>query len=349
MPNLSISSENRHQEYDKDYTSQGKLLRELIMGFRTTQIIATAAKLDLAARLEDGPQSAAQLAAATKTNEERLYRLLRALTSLGILEKNEDATFSLAPLGSLLRGDVSGSLRNVAILYGEPWLWEAYAQLPYSIENATPAFDYAHGRGLYDFLKQNPSAAENFNKAMTAFSDHEAEAVKKAYSFSTAKTIVDIGGGQGLFVLSLLKTHPHLSGVVFDLPLVINSINDAGLNDRVNYVSGDFFQEVYGGGDVYILKSVLHNWDDQSCVKILQNCHKAMQPAARLLIIERVLPKGNEKSEAILFDINMLVMTEGQERTEGEYKRLLEASGFILHQVIGTESAVSILECFRKI
>ena len=130
MPNLSTSSENRHQEYDKDYTSQGKLLRELIMGFRTTQIIATAAKLDLAARLENGPQSAAQLAAATKTNEERLYRLLRALTSLGILEKNQDATFSLAPLGNLLRDDVPGSLRNVAILYGEPWLWEAYAQLP---------------------------------------------------------------------------------------------------------------------------------------------------------------------------------------------------------------------------
>ena len=349
MPNLSTSSENRHQEYDKDHPSQGKLLRELIMGFRTTQIIATAAKLDLAARLENGPQTATQLATATKTNEARLYRLLRALTGLGILENNNDATFSLAPLGDLLRDGVSGSLRNVAILYGEPWLWEAYAQLPYSIENTAPAFDHAHGLGLYDFLKQNPPAAEKFNKAMTAFSDHEAEAVKKAYSFSTAKTIVDIGGGQGLFVLSLLKTHPHLSGVVFDLAPVINSIKNLKANNRINYVSGDFFQKVYSGGDVYMLKSVLHNWDDQSCVTILQNCHKAMLPAARLLIIERVLPIGNEKSEAILFDINMLVMTEGQERTEAAYKRLLETSGFILHQIICTESAVSILECLRKI
>jgi len=349
MPNLSTSSEDGHQEYDKDYTSQGKLLRELIMGFRTTQIIATAAKLELAARLENGPQSAAALAAATKTNEGRLYRLLRALTSLGILDKNDDATFSLTPLGNLLRDDVSGSLRNVAILYGEPWLWEAYAQLPYSIENTTPAFDHAHGRGLYDFLKQNPPAAEKFNKAMTAFSDHEAEAVKKAYSFSTARTIVDIGGGQGRFVLSLVTTHPHLSGVVFDLPPVVSSINNVKVSDRINYVSGDFFQKIYSGGDVYILKSVLHNWEDQSCVTILQNCHKAMQPAARLLIIERVLPQENEKSEAILFDINMLVMTEGQERTEAAYRRLLETSGFILHQIICTESAVSILECFRKI
>jgi hypothetical protein len=271
------------------------------------------------------------------------------LTSIGILEGSQDATFSLAPLGSLLHGDVSGSLRNVAVLYGEPWLWEAYAQLLYSIENATPAFDHAHGCGLYDYLKQNPSAAEKFNKAMTAFSDHEAEAVKNAYSFATAKTIVDIGGGQGLFVLSLLKAYSHLSGVVFDLPVVINSINNAEVHDRINYVSGDFFHHVHNGGDVYILKSVLHNWDDQSCVKILQNCHKAMQPAGSLLIIERVLPKENEKSEAILFDINMLVMTEGQERTEGEYKKLLEASGFTLHQVICTESAVSVLECFRKV
>ena len=268
------------------------------MGFRTTQIIATAAKLDLAAHLKNGPQSATQLAAATKTNEARLCRLLRALTSLGILEANDDSTFGLAFLGNALRDDVPGSLRNVAIVYGEAWLWDAYAQLSYSIENAIPAFNHAHGLGLYDFLNQNPSAAEKFNKAMTAFSDHEAEAVKKAYSFSTAKTIVDIGGGQGLFVLSLLKTHPHLSGVVFDLAPVINSINNAEVSDRINYVSGDFFQKVYSGGDVYILKSVLHNWDDQSCVTILQNCHKAMQPAARLLIIERVLPIGNEKSEA---------------------------------------------------
>ncbi len=347
MPNTSTSDET--QEYTKHYASPGELLRELIMGFRATQIIATAAKLDLAAHLKNGPQSATQLATATKTNEARLYRLLRALTSLGILEANDDSTFGLAAVGNALRDDVPGSLRNIAIVYGEAWLWDAYAQLSYSIENAIPAFNHAHGLGLYDFLKQNPPAAEKFNKAMTTFSDHEAEAVKKAYSFSTAKTIVDVGGGQGLFVLSLLKTHQHLSGVVFDLPLVINSTNNVAVNDRMNYVSGDFFQEVYSGGDVYILKSVLHNWDDQSCATILQNCHKAMQPAGRLLIIERVLPIGNEKSEATLFDINMLVMTEGQERTEAAYKRLLEASGFILHQIIGTESAVSILECFRKI
>lgn len=349
MPNISSSSETRRQADDKSYSSQLPLLRELIMGFRATQIIATAAKLDLAAFLENGPQSAAQLAAATKTNEERLYRLLRALTNLDVLKANEDATFSLAPLGKLLRDGVPGSLRSVAILYGESWLWEAYAQLPHSIENATPAFDHAHGRGLYDFLKQNPSAAEKFNKAMTAFSDHEAEAVRKAYSFSTAKTIVDIGGGQGLFVLSLLNTYPHLKGVVFDLPLVIDSAINVEVSARIHYVSGNFFEGVYRGGDVYILKSVLHNWDDQSCLTILQNCLDAMQPAARLLIIERVLAAGNEKSEAILFDINMLVMTEGQERTEAAYKRLLETSGFILNQVVHTESAVSILECVRKI
>ena len=203
----------------------------------------------------------------------------------------------------MLREDVPGSLRNVAIVYGEAWLWDAYAQLSYSIKNATPAFDHAHGLGLYEYLNQNRDAAEIFNKAMTAFSDHEAEAVKKAYSFSTAKTIVDIGGGQGLFVLSLLKAHPHLAGVVFDLPLVINSINHAGAYDRMNYVPGNFFHDVYSGGDVYILKSVLHNWDDQSCVTILQNCHKAMQPAARLLIIERVLPKLETRNPKRFYSI----------------------------------------------
>lgn len=333
-------------------SSEEKKLRELIMGFRSTQLIATAARLDLAGILKSGPLSSAQLAFQTQTDETAMYRLLRALASLGMLEAGENGVFSLSSFGRLLCDDTPRSLKDIAILYGEQWLWEVYAQLSYCVEKGKPAFKHVHGLTLYDYLKQNTPAAEKFNKAMTAYSEEEATAIGNAYNFSKAQTVVDLGGGQGALVLSLLKKHPHLAGIVYDLPAVIESIDEIdnyyGKDLQIQYVAGDFFREVPEGGDIYLLKSVLHNWDEVSCINILRTCHKAMPEKARLLIIERVIPDRNEKSEAALFDINMLLMTGGQERTGEEYRKLLDEAGFDLQRIVSTQSLMHILESSKK-
>ncbi len=302
--------------------------------------------------MKDGAKTYLQLASLTRTDAGSLYRLLIALTNLDVVKRNPDGTFFISSLGKLLEDRSQGSLRYVAILYGEPWLWEAYAQLPKSLMSGRPAFEFAHGQTLYDYLSQNGPAAEVFNGAMSAFSDYEAESIKKVYPFSGAGTVVDVGGGRGALISSLLEDNPQLRAIVFDQPAVVAQVkehsNSTNHGERVSFVSGDFFIEVPGGGDIYLLKSVLHNWNDQDSIAILKNCHKAMHENARLLIFERIIPEGNERSEGKFFDINMLVMTNGRERTQKEYKKLLEVSGFSLLRVISTESAISIIEVSRK-
>jgi hypothetical protein len=320
-------------------------LRERIMGFRNTQLIAVVAKLNVAEYLTSGPKSAKQLSKLFQVNERSLYRLLRALSSLGIFEENENETFVNTAASELLLESKPGSLRSVAILYGEEWIWQAYGQLLYSIENGTQAFERVHGIPLYKYLQHNRDAASVFNRAMTAYSGLEADAIAKAYDFSKARTIVDVGGGEGRLVSALVNAHPDLSGVVFDLPVVKKNELDSSDGDlKMKYVYGDFFEGVPKGGDIYILKSVLHNWDDASCINILQNCRAAMKENSRLLIIERIVLSRNEKSEAKLFDINMLVVTGGQERTVEEYRRLFNESGFTLTKTVNTASALSLLE-----
>lgn len=355
-----MSSSDQFSQPEQFYNTNGqspsmqqKVLMDYIMGFRATQILAVAAKLNIAGHLKEGAKTAAQLSHLTHSHSQAMCRLLRALADMGIVQANQDGTVSLTSAGQLLCENTPGSLRNVAILYGEEWLWKAYAQLFYSVEQGKQAFEFAHGQTLYAYLQQNPPAADVFNRAMSDFSHTESEAIMKAYNFSGAHTLVDIGGGQGALVSFILKVNPHLSAMVFDLPEVVNAIERTSATAEeglpVSYVPGDFFREIPAGGDVYLLKSVLHNWDDESCISILQNCLKAMTIHTRLLIIERLIPAGNEKSEANLFDINMQVMTGGQERTAEEYRKLLEATGFKLLQVLFTPSPVSILECARKL
>ncbi len=343
---------NAKETQSNENTSQQNLtassLKELIMGFRTTQLISVAAKLNLADYLRESPRTTEQLSEILHTNAQELYRLLRALSSLGIFQEKNDGIFSTTPLAELLCDNTPGSLRSLAVLYGEDWLWQAYAQLLYSVKNGKQAFDYVHGQTFYDYLQQHPEAAANFHNAMTGYSGSEAAAVINAYDFYNASVVIDIGGSQGTLISSLLRENPHLSGIVFDLPLVIEKakpdLTSSAKDSKISYVGGNFFIDVPAGGDIYLLKSVLHNWDDASCIEILSNCRKAMKGSAKLLVIERVIPLGNERSEAKLFDINMLVVTGGQERTEEEYGNLLSAAGFTLARIISTQSSVSIIE-----
>jgi SAM-dependent methyltransferase len=322
-------------------------LREMIMGFRMTQLLYVAAKLNLADQLATAPQSAHQLAHTVGADASSLRRLLRALAGAGLVVET-NGTFELTAVGELLRRDRPGSLHAVAALYGEEWLWRAYGRMLHSVQTGEPAFTHVHGLSFYDYLSHDPTAAAQFQHAMSEYSRLEADAIAAAYDFSGHSTVVDIGGGKGTLLAKLLSAHGGLSGVLFDLPEVVLGADHvftlAGVSSRASWVGGDFFSAVPHDGDLYLLKSVLHNWDDEAAARLLQCCHRAMGPHARLLVAERVVPADNAPSEAKLFDINMLVVVGGRERTEAEYRELFKRSGFALARVIPTNSPLSLIE-----
>jgi SAM-dependent methyltransferase len=322
-------------------------LRDMIMGFRLTQLLYVAATLHLADRLADAPHTAASLARTVGADESALRRVLRALVGVGILVET-DGTFALTPLGQMLRRDVPGSLHGLAVIYGDDWLWGAYGQMLHSVMTGESAFAHVHGMPFYEHLDRNSHAEAQFQQAMATYSRLEAAAIAEAYDFAAASIVVDVGGGEGALLAALLSAHPLLRGVLFDQPAVVARAEHvfaaAGVVSRAAAVGGDFFSSVLPDGDVYVLKSVVHNWDDEAAERLLRACRRAMRPDARLLIAERVVPSDNSPSEAKLFDINMLVVVGGLERTEAEYRRLLEKTGFALVRVIATNSPLSLIE-----
>ncbi len=327
--------------------SQHERLRDLIMGFRTTQMIHVAAKLGLADRLAAGPRPVAELAAMVGADAQALHRLLRALASLGIFAEDASGNFVLTAEAALLRSDVEGSLRDIALLYGEDWLWQAYGDMLHSVRTGAPAFIRTHGQPLYGYLHEHPRAAARFNAAMSGFSGQESAAILEAYDFGSARSVADIGGGHGALLAALLRAHPHLTGILFDLPSVAagarDLLNEPGIAPRLRCLAGDFFDEAPAGCDLYVMKSVLHNWDDTDARRILATCRAAMPADSRLLAIERVVPEGNRPAEAKLFDINMLVVAGGRERTEAEYRTLFAQAGLRLARVAPTRAPLSVM------
>lgn len=323
-------------------------LRQLIMGFRTTQIIAVAARLGLPDALAIKPQTPEQLAPQLNVDGDALYRLLRALGSLGLVAETGTGSFELTALGHGLRSDLTGSVRNVALLYGEEWLWQAYSRLEYSVATGQPAFDQVHGQPLYGYLTDHPEANSTFQAAMSGFSSQEVNAILDAYNFTPARQVVDVGGGQGLLLQTILAAHPTLQGILFDLPPVVAGalagLRYGSLGQRCTLIGGDFFHALPPGGDLYLLKSVIHNWGDRQAQAILRRCREAIEPHGRLLVIERLIPPGNTPSEAKLFNINMLVVGGGRERSKDEYAALFAAAGFQLTRILPTASALSIIE-----
>ena len=323
-------------------------LRQLIMGFRTTQLVYVAATLGIADILARGPRTPAELATEVGAEPGALYRVLRALASLGIFAEAADGSFTMTPLAEELRSGANGSLRDVAVLYGDEWLWRPYGRMLHSVRTGQPAFGDVHGQSLYEYLDGNPAASAVFYQAMSGYSSQETASIVEAYDFSSATTVVDVGGGPGTLLTAILRAHEQLTGIVCDLPGVIpraeRQLTEAGLSSRASAIGIDFFRSVPDGGGVYVLKSVLHNWDDDECVAILQTCRRAMSRHARLVVAERVVPVGDAPSEAKLFDVNMLVVTGGRERTEREYGALLEQAGLRLTRVIATRSALALVE-----
>jgi predicted SnoaL-like aldol condensation-catalyzing enzyme len=350
-PRSGEAGETRESKHSQD-AEPAVVLREMIMGFRMTQLIFVAARLGIADLLAAGAQRAEDLAERAGAHPPTLYRLLRALASIGLLSETAGHVFELTTLGRVLQSEAPGSLRGMALLYGDEWLYRAYGALLYSVQTGKPAFEHVHGMGFFEYLEQNAQAASIFNDAMTAFSRQEEAAILAAYDFSRFTRIVDVGGGHGSLLAAVLGAYPNTEGILFDLPSVVEGAPEllarSGVAQRCQVARGDFFDQVPAGGDAYILKRVIHDWDDEQSVRILRNCRAAMTNEARLLVSEGIVPSGGEPSEAKLFDINMLVSCGALERTEQEYADLLDAAGFEMTRVIPTQSPLSLIESRPK-
>lgn len=322
-------------------------LLQMTTGFWISQAIYVAAKLGIADMLRDSPKSSDELAYLTGTLPRELYRLLRFLASVNIFAEDEDGRFGLTPLAEGLQTGVPGSLSAMAIMYGEE-IYRAWGDLLHSIRTGETAFDHVYKCGHFQYLAQHPEAAVVFNQAMTEFTDQESTAILSAYDFAPFDKVVDVGGGQGSFIAAVLKANTKLKGVLFDLPQVIEgateSIKAAGCGDRCEVSGGDFFASVPGGGDVYIFKNILLNWDDEQSVAILKTCRRAMPESGKLLVIEAVIPSGNVPSFSKLLDLHMLVVTGGHGRTEAEFQTLFTAAGFRLTNITPTQSPTSVIE-----
>jgi hypothetical protein len=327
------------------------VLMQMATGYIVSQALYVAAKLKIADLLKDGPRTSAELAQAAGADERFLYRTLRALASFGVFAETEQGSFTLTPTAELLRTDVQGSMHAMVVWMNEPFHWRVFEEMLGAVKTGKLAFEQVFGMEPFPYFVQNPEVARIFDNAMTSFSLISAPAVTAAYDFSSIKKLVDVAGGHGLLISSILKANPHLQGVLFDMPTVIEGagrlIEEAGVTVRCEKVAGDFFEAVPAGGDAYIMKHIIHDWDDERSLVILRNCHRAMTENGKLLLVEVVIPPGNEPSFGKIMDIEMMLLPGGTERTEAEYRELFAAAGFQLTRVIPTASPASIIEGVR--
>jgi hypothetical protein len=316
-------------------------------GYWVSQCVYVAALLGIADLLKDGPRSPAELAKATGTHERSLYRLLRALASVGIFAEDAEGRFSLTPLAEPLRSDLPDSMRSAAIFMGEE-LYRAWGELLYSVRTGKTAYDKVFGQPIFDYLSTHLREAKLFDEAMVSIHGPETAAMLDAYDFSGIGTLVDVGGGNGSLLIGVLQRYPSLRGILFDRSHVIEraraSLEAAGLSGRCTTVPGSFFESVPAGGDAYLMRHIIHDWDDTQALTILRHCRNVMEPGRRLLIVENVVQPGNAPSFGKLLDLNMLVIPGGMERTEEEYRKLLAEAGFRLERIVPTRTEMSVIE-----
>jgi len=313
-----------------------------------SRVLYAAAKLGLADHLGEGSRNAGELAGPTRTHAPSLHRLMRRLASLGVVSEDGDHRFRLTPLGEALKTGAPGSARATILALAGHWYWRVWDNFLYSLETGLPAFEKAWGMLEFDYLAKNPEEATYFNEAMIGFHSADPPAVAAAYDFSTFKTVVDVGGGTGNLLATILSRHTGPRGILADLPHVVREasslIEARGLAHRMTTEAIDFFKTVPGGGDAYLLSHVVHDWNEDQCLMILGNCRKAIKPNGRLLIIEMVLPPGDAPHPGKLLDMVMLVGPGGRERTAEEYGALVARADFRLTRVVPTASAVSVVE-----
>jgi hypothetical protein len=324
----------------------------LLNSFLTVQAIHVAAVLGIADHLAAGLTTIDELATATSAHRPSLYRLLRTLAGAGVFQEVADGRFALTALGETLRSEGPASVRDWALYVGAPEPWDAWGHLRETVKSGEPGFVLAHGLSTYDYLAQHPELAAPFDRWMSRQSDQHNATLVAAYDFSPYRVVADIGGGQGSTLTAILQAHPFLRGILLDQPHVVEdptSLQAAAVGDRCEVVSGDMLQAVPRGADVYLIKRVLMIWDDEPAIRVLRHCAEALpklgQGKGKVLVVEMILPPGNDPSAAKSFDLLMLLANRGGRiRTEAEFRELFSAAGLRLASVIPTASPNSILE-----
>lgn len=320
---------------------------DLARGFVYPAALRAAALLGVADHLADGPRTPAELAAATGSHAQFLHRTLRLLAARGVFREDAEGRIHLTPEADALRTDSPSSVRAAVLMFTEKPHWLSAGELATSIRQGKPSFDHIFGAPLFDYLAGDEEIGTVFHNGMRSVSESAVQLIVDNYDFPASGTMIDVGGGQGGFLLRALRENPGLRGVLFDQEHVVagNWLTELEADHRWELATGDFFTEVPAGGDIYALKHVLHDWTDEECVRILRNCRQAMAPDGRVLVVEWVVPEGDEPDTSKTLDIFMMILLNGRERTEAEFRKLFTDAGLLLTRVISMGSSLSILEC----
>ena len=325
-------------------------LLQLALGYIPAALIGVIIELGIPDLLADDAKPIAEIASTARADEQVLYRILRTLASFGIFLETADRRFALTSTGRLLRSDLPDSQRGYVRWTTSSFVLRLYSDLMNSAKTAQPAVEHVFGKPLFGHLQSNPELSRIFNDGMTSFSQIVTTAVLEAYDFSGIKVLADIAGGEGALLAAILRRYPEMRGLLLEQEHVVagarKRLERSGLSDRCNAAAVDFFKSVPAGADAYLMKSIIHDWDDERAITILRNCHEALRNVerGRLVLVEPIVPPGNQPHMSKLADIQMLVMTGGRERTREEFQRLFGQSGFRMTTLVPTQSFVSVVE-----
>jgi hypothetical protein len=319
---------------------------QLLNGVFVVGALSCLARLGIPDLVEHGPKSAEELAAQVGADPRALYRLMRATACVGVLSEGADGKFSETPLSAVLRSNANPSLKAFAIMHGRDWHGLGWSQLDYCVRTGKQALDKIYGMPIFQFFQQHPEEAQLFNQSMSDLSTIDSPAVADAYSFGEIQSIVDVAGGHGLLLATILSRNAHLKGTLYEVPHVLEGAKSGPLKpfmDRCTLASGDMFSAVPTGADAYIMKHIIHDWPDDLCIKILKACRKGVNSGGKLLVVDNVIQPGNDFAPGKFLDLQMLIFPGGCERTEKQFRELFAAAGWKLNRVIPTAAIESIV------
>ena len=339
------------QDQDQQSFSPPQQMLMMISGLWLSQSLGATARLGIADKIAAGPKTSEEIASAVGANPDATHRLMRALASIGVFCDVGGGRFGLTELGATLRSDVPSSVRAFAIAQTDQGHWQPWGRMLESVKTGRPAAKASLGMELWEWYGKNPQDALEFSSAMGNLAQMVAGELPQLVDFSQVQTVADVGGAHGVLLAAILRANPKARGILFDLPHVIDTakpvIAAEGLANRCELISGDFFKEVPPGADAHLLKQIIHDWDDERALLILKNCHRALRPSGRVLLVEMLIPPDGSPSPVKFIDLNMMVLLGGRERAEAEYDALLRKAGFKAPRFIPTASTFVIIEAER--
>ncbi len=322
-------------------------MAQMLMGQWVANCISGLARLGIPDVVESEPKSAEEIAREIGADAGAVYRLMRATAAVGVLTESADGKFSQTPLSAVLRSNAHPTLRHFATFLTQEWHMRGWGRIEDGIRTGKTVMEGIYGMPIFEYFAKNPDMGANFNDAMTSASSMQANCVADVYDFSQLRSIVDVAGGVGLLLATILNRNAHLSGTLYEVTHVLDAARNgplAPLADRCQFIAGNMFESVPPGSDAYIMKYIIHDWPDDVCVKILKSCRAGVNEGGKLLVVDNVVPVGNDFAQGKIIDIEMLLFPGGKERTEAQFKDLLAASGWRLARIIPTESGLSIVE-----